>query len=174
LANKLCKILEILLSDEPIVINSLSFTKGSQQPHHFDTYYMPPPVRGMMAVSSVCLEDQTEDSGPLSYYPGSHKIHPYEFSHGGIHAVNDEMEQATKFAMSEIRKRGLHEEIFIGNAGDVFIWHGQLYYGGKQILNHSQTRKTLVTHYWRRQDLEQAKVKSIGAGHYLVREHQSV
>jgi len=29
LANKLCKILEILLSDEPIVINSLSFTKGS-------------------------------------------------------------------------------------------------------------------------------------------------
>jgi len=174
LDKNLCRILEILLEDQPTVINSLTFTKGSQQPHHFDTYYMPPPVQGMMIVSSICLEDQTYDSGPLSYYPGSHKINPYKFSHGEIHAVNEEMEQATDFVMSEISKRGLREETFIGNAGDVFIWHAQLYHGGKPILDHGQTRKTLVTHYWRRQDLDQAKVMPLGGGNYLVREHQSV
>ena len=170
----LCKILEDLLAGQPTVINSLTFTKGSQQPHHFDTYYMPPPVQGMMAVSSICLEDQSEQSGPLTYYPGSHNIKPYEFSHGGIHAVKDEMEQATDFVMSEISKRGLREETFVGNAGDVFIWHGQLYHGGKLILDHDQTRKTLVTHYWRRQDLDESKIKSIGGGNILVREHPEV
>ena len=121
LDKNLCRILEILLEDQPTVINSLTFTKGSQQPHHFDTYYMPPRVQGMMVVSSICLEDQTYDSDPLSYYPGSHKINPYKFSHGEIHAVNEEMEQATEFVMSEISKRGLREETFIGNAGDIFI-----------------------------------------------------
>jgi ectoine hydroxylase-related dioxygenase (phytanoyl-CoA dioxygenase family) len=84
------------------------------------------------------------------------------------------MEQATDFVMSEISKRGLREETFVGNAGDVFIWHAQLYHGGKRILDYDQTRKTLVTHYWRRQDLDESKVKSIGGGNILVREHPEV
>lgn len=175
LDRKLRRILSLLLGDEPLVINSLSFQKGSQQPHHFDTYYMPPMVQDMMAVTSICLEDQSADTGPLSYYPKSHKIPPYVFSHGGIHAIPEEMEQATQYVQSELEKRNLKPETFVGKAGDVFIWHAQLYHGGLPIINHEATRKTLVTHYWRKQDMEPCQVATIeSGGSYLIREHQNV
>lgn len=174
LNRKLCRILETLLGDKPLVINSLSFKKGSQQPHHFDTYYMPPMVKDMMAVTSICLEDQSLETGPLSYYPESHKILPYVFSHGGIHAVPEEMEQATQYIQSELEKRNLKPKTFVGNAGDVFIWHAQLYHGGLPITDHEKTRKTLVTHYWRKHDVEQHRVATIkSGGNYLIREHQN-
>jgi ectoine hydroxylase-related dioxygenase (phytanoyl-CoA dioxygenase family) len=175
LNQKLCRILALLLDDEPLVINSLSFQKGSQQPHHFDTYYMPPIAKDMMAVTSICLEDQSVETGPLSYYPKSHKIPPYVFSHGGIHAIPEEMEQAKQYIQSELEERHLQPETFIGKAGDVFIWHAQLYHGGLPILNHEVTRKTLVTHYWRKHDVEPQQVATIASGgSYLIREHQNV
>lgn len=175
LNKKLCNLLEELLQDKPLVINSLCFSKGSQQPHHFDTYYMPPPVENMMAVTSICLENQSSETGPLSYYPGSHKIPPYVFSHGGIHAVAEEMEKATNYIMSEIESRCLKRETFIGSAGDVFIWHAQLYHGGLPIIDHKRTRKTLVTHYWRKGDVDESRVATIqDGGNYLVRDHQNV
>ncbi len=80
-----------------MVCNSLNFIWGSQQPDHFDTWYMPPPpvpecppegpLKHAMhrfrppppppfglAVSSICLEDVHPDAGPLMYYPGSHAL----------------------------------------------------------------------------------------------------
>lgn len=175
LNKRLCAILGTLLQNEPLIINSLSFRKGSQQPHHFDTYYMPPPVPNMMVVSSICVENQSEDSGPISYYPGSHKIPPYMFSHGGINAVNDEMPLAKAYIQEKIAELNLKSEIFIGNAGDVFIWHAQLYHGGSPIKDHNITRKTLVTHYWRKSDVNGSKIATIkDSGSYLLREHQQV
>ena len=175
LNQKLLNILEYLLEGEPIIINSLSFRKGSQQPHHFDTYYMPPPTINKMIVSSICLENQTYEVGPLSYYPGSHKIPPFIFSHGKLYAIEDEMLEATKHVESEIEKQGLQREEFIGEAGDVFVWHAQLYHGGAPITNHEKTRKTLVTHYWRNCDIDADSVVRIKKnGGYLKREHQKV
>lgn len=169
---RLCTVLTRLLGSTPIAINSLSFGKGSQQPHHFDTYYMPPPVQDMMVVSSICLEDQTLESGPLSYYPGSHKIPPYLFSHGGLKAVKDEMPLATDYVMAEIEQRGLKREQFVGQTGDVFIWHSQLYHGGSPILDHNKTRKSLVTHYWRKKDVRWIRTcKAKTGGYYLRRKH---
>lgn len=166
-------LLKWLLKDDPLVINSLTFTKGSQQPSHFDTYFMPPPVEGQMVVASICLEDQSPQSGPVSYFPGSHKIAPYVFSHGGFHSIPDEMDAATTHIENHINRLGLEEETFVGKAGDVLLWHAQLYHGGTTIDHHDLTRKTLVTHYWRRQDVEESRVATApGGGHYLVREHQ--
>lgn len=175
LNKKLCTILKDLFDDEPLVINSLSFRKGSQQPHHFDTYFMPPPVQNQMVVSSICLEDQTAEAGPLSYYPGSHKIEPYVFSHGGIHLAPGEMKHATAYIEAEIAKKELKPETFVGNAGDVFIWHAQLYHGGLPIIDEQQTRKTLVTHYWRRNDVDAERVASTKEGSsYLKKDHLEV
>lgn len=175
LNDKLCAILKALFDDDPLVINSLSFRKGSQQPHHFDTYFMPPPVQNQMVVSSICLEDQSTEAGPLSYYPGSHKIDPYVFSHGGIHLAPGEMKHATAYIEAELEKRGLTAETFIGNAGDVFIWHAQLYHGGLPILDENKTRKTLVTHYWRRKDVAAERVAYTDEGEsYLKKDHLEV
>ncbi|WP_323814346.1 phytanoyl-CoA dioxygenase family protein [Cellvibrio sp. NN19] len=176
LNKRLSLILSTLLKSDPLVINSLSFRKGSQQPYHFDTYYMPPPVDNMMVVSSICLENQSLDTGPISYYPGSHLIPPYKFSHGGIHATNEEMPQATAYIQEKIAAYNLQPETFLGEAGDVFIWHAQLYHGGTPIKNHIKTRKTLVTHYWRTSDVDKHRVATTndGSGSYLLRQHQKV
>jgi phytanoyl-CoA hydroxylase len=174
LAPKLVAILSELLDGEPIIINSLNFKKGSQQPLHFDTYYMPPPVENMMAVSSICLEDQSPEAGPISYYPGSHKIPAYVFSHGYLHALDDEMALATEYIKLELEKRGLRKEVFVGEAGDVFIWHAQLYHGGTPIIDPQKTRRSLVTHYWRAGDLADANAGSVeGAGKYWIRDHSA-
>lgn len=170
---RLCKILGGLLQGKPIIINSLTFKKGSQQPLHFDTYFMPPPVQDKMVVSSICLEDQSPDSGTLTYYPGSHKIPPYIFSHGAPHSVPEEMEKATEYTMSEIEARSLEAETFLGKAGDVFIWHAQLYHGGLPITDPTKTRKTLVTHYWRESDMSNYKIADYSpSGSYIIRDHQ--
>lgn len=170
----LCEVLRSLLDGDPVIINSLSFTQGSQQPYHFDTYYMPPPKPNKMVVSSICLEDQTASAGPLRYYPGSHKIPPHHFSHGQLHALDEEMAAATQATEEELKVRNLQSETFVGNAGDVFIWHAQLYHGGSPVIDSDSTRRTLVTHYWRKQDLAitQRSAPSEG-GFYLRRNHQS-
>tara|TARA_R110002072_G_scaffold31735_2_gene97498 strand:- start:17645 stop:18502 length:858 start_codon:yes stop_codon:yes gene_type:complete len=157
--DSLSQILRDLLDGEPLVINSLSFTRGSEQPYHFDSYYMPPPQPDKMVVTSICLEDQSENAGPLSYFPGSHKIEPWIFDHGGINAIESDISEATNYIEHELAVNKLKPEMFVGKKGDVFIWHAQLYHGGLPIKDPSLTRRTLVTHYWRSQDLEAQFVK---------------
>jgi phytanoyl-CoA hydroxylase len=178
LDRKLVAVLRDLLGGEPAVCNSLNFERGSEQDYHFDTYYMPGPATGALVVTSVCLEDVHPDAGPLTYFPGSHRIPPYRFSHGGVHAVPEELEAATEYAVAEMRRRGLVAEDFCGHAGDVFVWHEQLYHGGRVIADPERTRRSLVTHYWRTDDLELdpgwAKRQAGRHAWYLERAHQHV
>ena len=53
LTPKLGNACAMLLEGEPIICNSLNFERGSQQPFHIDTWYMPPPVDGRMVVASI-------------------------------------------------------------------------------------------------------------------------
>ena len=121
--------------------NSLSFERGSQQPAHFDTFYMPPLVPNKMLATWIALEDCSLDAGPLIYYPGSHKLKPYCFSHGGLHAVREEMPQCQRYIQAELEKHDLRPQKFAARAGDVFIWHAQLLHGGSEINNLKLTRK---------------------------------
>jgi len=163
-----------LLSGPPMICNSLNFIRGSAQDGHFDTWYMPPPTRGRMAVSSVCLEDVHPDAGPLFYYPGSHLFEPFRFPHGGIHAADADMTECFAYVRDLIEKNGLEKVVFTGRKGDVFLWHGQLLHGGLPIADRSRTRRSLVTHYWARDDVDAGRVASVGPGKfYLRREHQA-
>jgi phytanoyl-CoA hydroxylase len=161
-----------LLDDEPVLINSLNFRHGSQQPAHIDTWYMPPPKRNSLVVASITLEDVREDAGPLFYYPGSHLIPPYKFSHGGIHAVNEEVPLCWEYLQREIAARGLQRQIFLGKKGDVFLWHAQLLHGGSPIADPARTRSSLVVHYWGRAAARGRPLASTGSGgKYLDRDY---
>jgi ectoine hydroxylase-related dioxygenase (phytanoyl-CoA dioxygenase family) len=167
---RLTKILAELLGGAPLVCNSLNFIWGSQQPDHFDTWYMPPRVENKMVVSSICLEDVQPDAGPLAYYPGSQKIAPYRFSHGGIHAVAEEIPACRCYVEEQLKKMHAERHEYLGKAGDVFLWHGQLLHGGTGITDLKHTRKTLVTHYWRVKDVQPEEVVRINRyGRYLKR-----
>jgi ectoine hydroxylase-related dioxygenase (phytanoyl-CoA dioxygenase family) len=162
-----------LLGGAPLVCNTLNTEHGTQQPFHTDSLYMTPPKKLNLAASWLALEDVKENSGPLQYYPGSHQIPPYVFSNGSISAVDEEMHAYVKYMESEIEKRDLKPKKFHANAGDLFVWHSQLYHGGAPIIDRSLTRKSLVTHYFRAKDMAGPHGKW-GNGFYQLRGHQKV
>jgi phytanoyl-CoA hydroxylase len=178
LNRRLVAVLRSLIGGDPAVCNSLNFERGSQQEYHFDTYYMPGPCPDGLVVTSICLEDVDPDAGPLTYYPGSHRIPPYRFSHGKLNAVPDEMSLATKYTRDALGERNIAAEDFTGAKGDVFIWHEQLYHGGRPINDPALTRKSVVTHYWRADvlsvppDWEMCRIGRHQC--YLMRSHQPV
>ena len=172
---RIAPILKELLQGFPMVCNSLNFEFGSQQDYHFDTFYMPSPTPNKMVASWIALENSTPENGPLSYFPGSHKIPAYQFSSGSTIVVNDEMSLFKDYVYKEIEQRGLEAETLLAEKGDVLIWHSQLFHGGSPITNKSKTRKSLVTHYFTNEDfpdLNPAKVCSSGG--YMQRDAQAV
>lgn len=143
-----------LLGDTPVVINSLNFQKGSQQPDHLDTLYMTPLTDTDLVATWMALEDTEADAGPLRYWPESNHIEPYRFSNGRLHVVPEEMEQWADYMAGEVDKRGLGDEYFVAKRGDLFVWNAFLLHGGSAICNDELTRKSLVTHFWSQTDCE--------------------
>lgn len=149
---ELAPLLESLLGGFPMICNSLNFEFGSQQDYHFDTFYMPSPTPNKMIASWIALEDATTDNGPLTYYPGSHKIPPFLFSNGRTIIVPEEMGAFNEYMEQQIAERGLQPQTLLAEKGDVLIWHSQLFHGGSAILDKNKTRKSLVTHYFTKED----------------------
>jgi phytanoyl-CoA hydroxylase len=148
LSQNLAAILSNLLDRPPAICNSLNFERGSGQPCHFDTFYMPHPAGNGLIVTSICFEDVHIKAGPLIYYPGSHLIPPFVNKRGRTNIrTQAEHEAAMQYINAEIRNRQLQPESFVGYAGDVFIWHEQLYHGVQNVKDLNLTRKSLVTHY---------------------------
>lgn len=170
LAPRLRRICGQLLEGDPMICNSLNFERGSQQPFHIDTWYMPPLVEGRMVVASICVDGVDADNGPISYYPGSHLIPPYRFSTGRLNFVDAEGAACSAYLEREIADRGLEPVDFRGESGDVFLWHAQLLHGGRAIRDMARTRRSLVVHYWRAGDLPGPEVRyDPSSGHYLGR-----
>lgn len=152
LAPELCDVLRRLFHGSPLVCNTLNFEHGSQQTQHIDNFYMPSRKFGGMLASWIALDPVDGDNGPVSYYPGSHRIPPYRFSHGGLRAVDAEMEDCRRYITRELESRGLEPVTFSAEPGDVLIWHSQLLHGGTGIRDAGRTRRSMVTHYFRQQD----------------------
>jgi len=149
---RLTRVLHDLLGGVPMVCNTLNFEWGPQQEDHFDTFYMPPREPNRMVAAWIALEDVSPDAGPLRYYPGSHKIPPFLFSHGKTDAIPSELPNFRKYIAHELERRGLRPGMFVAQTGDVLVWHAQLLHGGYPIRDSHRTRKTLVAHYFRAQD----------------------
>jgi phytanoyl-CoA hydroxylase len=174
---RLSNILSNLLAGKPLAFNTLNFERGSQQRFHFDTFYMPPRIPNKMLATWIALEPGSEKSGPLRYYPGSHKIPPYSFSSGRLNAIADEMPLFDEYINAQLKEFNLTPTVFYPEAGDVFIWHAQLYHGGSPILDPSATRKSIVTHYFRARDYILRKgwrFRKSGGGYYLRKPHSPV
>jgi len=170
LSPRMRAILHQILEAEPLICNSLNFERGSQQPYHIDTWYMPPPVDNRMVAAWFALDDVDATNGPLSYYPGSHLIPPYRFSDGRLNENRDERPQCDAYLRSEIARRGLHPTEFHGKRGDVFLWHAQLLHAGRPILDMNRTRRSMVVHYWRACDVGSEQMREDpSSGSYLRR-----
>ena len=177
LDQRLRGILRTLLEGEPLLMNSLNFERGSEQPVHVDTLFISPRKQEKLAVVWLALESIDTASGPLLVYPGSHKIPPFRSRNGGTRIDADEMPQFNLYMDKQLSERGIEATEFIAEPGDILIWHAQLLHRGKAILDTRKTRKSLVCHYFRRRDhwpYWWRIRRSSQGGHYYVRPHQSV
>ncbi len=176
-APPLVGVLRDLLGAAPLVCNTLTFERGSQQEAHFDTFFMPSRTRNMMAASWIAIDPVTEGSGPLYYYPGSHLLEPFVFSNGSIGAVFAELHtDAARHIERIIAEHDLRRETFLPQPGDVLIWHAQLLHGGSAIADPAATRRSIVTHYWTEIDYPDAAQRiDYGDGRWVLRKpHQLV
>lgn len=175
IGRRLAPVVRQLLDGFPMVCNSLNFEFGSQQEYHFDTFYMPSPTPNKMVASWIALEDTTEENGPLSYFPGSHKIPPFLFSSGTTHIISEEMADFEDYIYKQIEQRGLKAETLLASKGDVLIWHSQLFHGGSPIKDKSKTRKSLVTHYFTNEDFPKLNPPKVCEdGGYMDRKAQPI
>ncbi len=160
----LVAILADLLPDAPVLCNTLSLDYGSQQPLHIDSMYMTPLTDYHLVATWIALEDCHPDAGPLRYLPGSHKIPIYRFSNGSACAIESEMAQWNDYIQQKVQQLGLQEETFLPKAGDVFIWHAQLLHGGSKINDLNRTRKSIVSHYYTKNDCLQMERQLVPFG----------
>lgn len=136
--------------DRPAVPQfSLTFGKGSRQQMHQDTYVFHVwPMHYICGVWIAC-EDIHPDSGPLVFYPGSHRE--------PLYAPFDNYPQTQcRTASSEENLRyldHLHETMaryprkeFIARKGDALFWHGMLIHGGAPVRDDNLSRLSFVIH----------------------------
>ncbi|MSU61412.1 MAG: hypothetical protein EXS31_03290 [Pedosphaera sp.] len=146
--------LQHVFKDNPCILQSLFFVKGSQQPIHLDYPYVRCQQHiANLAASWVALEDVHEDSGPLEYYCGSHapeKMPFFDWGNGSILMENDskrEPQEFSNYLADRVKKLGIKPRVFLPKKGDLLIWHGYLAHAGTTINDATRTRKSYVTHY---------------------------
>lgn len=154
ISERLGMVLAELLGDEPVLCNTLTFDRGSQQEDHVDTLYMTPLSDSALVATWIALEDTAADAGPLRYYPGSNRIEPYRFEDGGFHVNLPEMPAWSAYMTDQVDRLGLEPQCFLAERGDLFIWHAGLLHGGSEIKDPRLTRRSLVSHYFTQSDCE--------------------
>jgi Phytanoyl-CoA dioxygenase (PhyH) len=163
-AARFCRILKhpgllhwfrVLMDREPKALQTIASHKGSQQGVHSDSIHMTTYPLGYLAAAWIAFEDIHPDSGPLVYYPGSHRL-PFVFSKNvGISESDFQREGYRSYqAKYEPRIRELIDEqrleahYFHARKGDVLIWHANLLHGGSMRRDLRLSRKAVVCHFF--------------------------
>lgn len=141
--------LEAIFQQQIVVMQSLTFMFGSQQPTHQDFPWVTAKIPSHLAAAWIPLEDIRSDSGPLYYYVGSHKLPKFNFGNG---ILSNQRSTRTPLEFADYLDKnctthGYPKETLLIKRGDVLIWHAALAHGGGIISNPNSTRKSYVCHY---------------------------
>jgi len=153
---KVLAITNLLLGRPTLPFQTIMGHKGSSQRPHSDIIHMTTYPLGYLVANWIAFEDVHENSGPLEYYPRSHRlippllsgeisIEPLEFKRNGAAAYSAKYEPVVE---RHIAAAGLKPEYFLGKTGDVLFWHANLIHGGAPRKNLLLSRKALVCHYF--------------------------
>lgn len=151
----LLRVAEVLLGRKPIPFQTIMSHKGSQAREHSDSIHMTTYPLGYLVACWVAFEDIVADSGPLIYYPGSHRL-PYllskemgipegEFGRVGYGAYHNVYEPTIKQVVTE---KGFEPHYFLARKGDVLFWHANIVHGGSPRKAVPPSRHALVCHYF--------------------------
>ena len=129
---------------------SLSFSKGSEQPLHQDTCVFHTWPRNALVGVWIAAEDISADSGPLEFYPGSHRepLFPAFTNYPQTQRRTAPAQLAAEYDEYVRRLAGKYsKEVYLAKAGGALFWHGMLIHGGAPVADPSTTRKSMVIHF---------------------------
>jgi phytanoyl-CoA hydroxylase len=144
--------LALVFDDDPMLFQSLSFDRGSQQGMHQDSAYVVVSRPLEFCGVWIALEDVQAGSGELMYYEGSHRLPEYRFSgaykHWNPERDGDEQHDEWNRLLNEnAAKMGLERRTFLARKGDALVWAADLAHGGAPVEDPELTRRSLVGHY---------------------------
>ena len=147
--------IQVLMEREPKPLQTIMSHKGSQQGAHSDSIHMTTYPIGYLSAAWIAFEDIHPDSGPLLFYPGSHRL-PYVFSKDvGITESDFKEHGYTSYAAKYepyirrlVEEHRIEPHHFHAKKGDVLIWHANLIHGGSVRRNTQLSRKALVCHFF--------------------------
>lgn len=144
--------LSSLIFNEPAEVGfSLNFGNGSEQTLHQDIAQFNIYPRNYLIGVWIALEDIHPDSGPLMYYPGTHKLglwhkHAKNYPQTNLNSMThqDNAEYFDWLAkqvkeMSEIKHLGIKK-------GQAMFWHPCLAHGGSKRNNPALSRHSNIFH----------------------------
>jgi hypothetical protein len=146
---------ELLMERVPAPFQTISSHKGSQQLPHSDSIHMTTYPIGYLSACWIAFEDIHPDSGPLVYYPGSHRL-PYIFSQdvgigeedyrkSGSASYHEKYEPRIQEVLAQ---QEIQPQYFHARKGDVLFWHANLIHGGSPRRDVRHSRRALVNHYF--------------------------
>src|SRR6476619_6967511 len=128
--------LRTLYGRRPIPFQTLNFRRGTEQRTHSDMVHFNSMPQRFMAGVWVALEDIGPDSGPLHYYPGSHRLAeylPHEIGLPRAEPVATRYEAYESFLERLIENAGLRKETARPRKGEALIWAANTLHGGEPI-----------------------------------------
>lgn len=145
------RFLRLVFDDAPLLFQSLTFERGSQQALHQDTEFVVTTSPLEFAGTWIALEDIRPGSGELTFLDGSHRMPEFLFSGRYKHfdEKRDGHEQQAEWlrhVRGHAERMGLQERRFVARKGDVLLWSADLAHCGAPVTDPSSTRKSLVGH----------------------------
>ncbi|MEA1674505.1 phytanoyl-CoA dioxygenase family protein [Nitrospirillum sp. BR 11163] len=182
----LMAIMNGLIGEEMMLHLNLTGWASTERNWHQDEYLSPPFVNGWYAAVWIALDRIDPDSGPFEYVPGSHRwplLQGEKVRQFLSAAERDRVTGTTGSASwphlterfvtpaieAEIAAQGVETRRFLGEKGDVLIWHGRLMHRGSAPNRPGVERRSLIGHYTginHRPDMPNRRFDH--GGHYAV------
>jgi hypothetical protein len=160
----LLDVLEKLIGDRVILHLNLTSWVSTERDWHQDDYLNPPFIRGSYLAMWAALDKISPDSGPFEFIPGSHRwptltqekvkahLPPEQAAEDGQpgqsgHWARYSEKMIHDATLEYISRKGGEVKRFLGEKGDVLIWHGCLLHRGSKPTQPGAVRKSLIAHY---------------------------
>jgi hypothetical protein len=146
-------LLHVVYGRRPFPFQTLNFAVGSEQPFHSDALHFHSEPQGFLCGLWIPLADVEPDSGPVLYFPGSHRF-PY-LSAGALgftpEQVAAEPHPQVLFEpawQQAVDRHGMKPSAHLPRRGEVLLWHSNLLHGGAPVQRRSARRWSQVVHYF--------------------------
>jgi hypothetical protein len=146
-------VLRHLYGREPFAFQTLNFAVGSEQPYHSDAVHFHSYPQGFMCGVWIALQDVRPESGPLHYYPGSHRL-PYLSAESlaldpiAVAAEPHPQRFFQNHWHQSVLSANFEKQQFLPRRGEILIWHANLLHGGEPVRDRTSRRWSQVVHYY--------------------------